>query len=471
MNLLLLTDVYKLGHMEQYPEGTTKIYSYLCARSDKKTKETLWFGLQYYLKKYLSKGVTEENVEEVLEYRKSILGGTSAKVEQQFRALAKLGYLPIEIKAVPEGEVVGVKNILCSVTNTHPDFYWVVGYIESLLLKVWNTCSVATVSLKFKRLVTRFAKETSDSEFLVPFQVHDFGYRGCSSEETAAISGASHLVNFLGTDTIPAIKMLRDYYGAVDPIGLSVPASEHSVMCAFTKDGELEAFRNMLRLYPTGIVSIVSDTYNLWRVLTEFAPILKDEILARDGKVVFRPDSGNPEKIICGDPDAPVGSPENKGVLKLLEEVFGSSMNLTGFKELNPKVGTIYGDGMYYERFERILGQMKKQGWASTNLVIGIGGLLLQQHNRDDQGFAFKATFATINGQNVELFKDPITDSGKRSHKGLMKLIKEDGIYRTIDQVSEEEEKTGELITVFKDGKIIKEWTLDDIRKRARAAT
>src|SRR5574338_224092 len=467
MNLLLCTDVYKLGHMEQYPRGTTKIYSYLCARSTKKETKCLWFGLQYYIKKYLCQPITKENAEEFFEYRNLILGGTSSEIEEKINALVTLGYLPIEIKAVPEGTVIDNKNVLCTITNTLPEFYWVVGFIESLILKVWNTCSVATLSLKFKRLVLELAEQTSDSKFLVPFQVHDFGYRGCSSEETAAISGAAHLINFLGTDTVPAIKMLRDYYNAdiSKPIGLSVPASEHSVMCAYGKDGEIEAFRNMLRLYPKGIVSIVSDTYNFWNVITKFATELKDEILARDGKVVFRPDSGDPIKILCGDSDALIHSPEYKGAIRILDEIFGSSINSKGYRELNPKVGLIYGDGMYYDRFKMILEKMIDMGYASTNLVIGIGGLLLQQHNRDDLGFAFKATFAEINGQEVELFKDPITDPGKRSHKGRMKLVKENDRYITIDQISAEEELTGELVTVYKDGKIIKDWTLDEIKE------
>lgn len=471
MNLLLCTDVYKLGHMEQYPRGTTKIYSYLCARSTKKETKCLWFGLQYYIKKYLCQPITKENAEEFFEYRNLILGGTSSEIEEKINALVTLGYLPIEIKAVPEGTVIDNKNVLCTITNTLPEFYWVVGFIESLILKVWNTCSVATLSLKFKRLVLELAEQTSDSKFLVPFQVHDFGYRGCSSEETAAISGAAHLINFLGTDTVPAIKMLRDYYNAdiSKPIGLSVPASEHSVMCAYGKDGEIEAFRNMLRLYPKGIVSIVSDTYNFWNVITKFATELKDEILARDGKVVFRPDSGDPIKILCGDSDALIHSPEYKGAIRILDEIFGSSINSKGYRELNPKVGLIYGDGMYYDRFKMILEKMIDMGYASTNLVIGIGGLLLQQHNRDDLGFAFKATFAEINGQEVELFKDPITDPGKRSHKGRMKLVKENDRYITIDQISAEEELTGELITVYKDGKIIKDWTLDEIKERVAA--
>lgn len=467
-NLLLCTDVYKLGHMDQYKPGITNVYSYLCARSTKKSPYTLWFGLQYFIKEYLMRPITEDNVEEFFEYYELLLGKpTPDSIKTKIWSLQKLGYLPIEIKAVPEGTIIGNKNVLCTITNTVPGFHWVVGFIESLILKVWNTCSVATASLKFKRLVTAHAKATSDSEFLVPYQVHDFGYRGCSSEETAFVGGAAHLLNFLGTDTVIALKMLKKYYKADvkdGTIGCSVTASEHSIMCSFGKEGEIDGFRNMIRSN-SGIVSIVSDTYDFWNVMTTFTRQLKDEILARDGKIVFRPDSGDPQKIICGDPDAPVGSPQYKGAILLLDEVFGHTVNSKGFKELNPKVGLIYGDGMYYERFEQILIKLKEMGYASTNLVIGIGGLLLQQHNRDDMGFAFKATFAIINGEEVELFKDPVTDPGKRSHKGRMKLVKdENGEYRTIDQVSEEDEKLGELITIFKNNVLYQDYSLKGIR-------
>lgn len=463
-NLLLMTDVYKLGHMLFYPEGTTEIYSYLCARSDKKSKDALFFGLQYYLA-ILEKGVTHADVDEFLEYRKNILGGNPDEVVQKMRALADLGYIPIKIKAVPEGTVIDNKNVLATVVNTHPDFPWVVGFFESLLLKVWNTVSVATESLKFKRLVTKMTKETSDSDFLLPFLVHDFGYRGCSSEETAALSGASHLVNFLGTDTVPAIKLAKEVYNASEPIGLSVPASEHSVMCCFGTDGELNAFKRMLELNPTGLVSIVSDTYDFFNVMTNFTDILCEDILSRDGKVVFRPDSGDPKKILCGDPEAPVGSPEYKGAIRILDEKFGSTINSKGFKELNPKVGLIYGDGMYYGRFKDVLETMRDMGYANTNLVIGIGGLLLQQHNRDDLGFAFKATFAVVSGEERQLFKDPKTDTGKRSHKGRMKLVKENGKFVTIDQVSKEEENEGLLVEVFNNGNIVREYTFDEIKE------
>lgn len=470
-NILLMTDVYKLGHMRLYPKGTTKVYSYLCARSTKKEAEALFFGLQPYLK-LLEKGVTQEDAEEFMAYYTDILGATPpADVGEKIQSLVNLGYIPLEIKAVPEGTLIGNKNVLATVTNSVEGFHWVVGFFESLLLKVWNTTSVATLSHKFKRLAVEMTNKTSDSDFLVPFLVHDFGYRGVSSEQTAELSGAAHLVNFCGTDTVPAVKFMKENYAGTGLIGASVPASEHSIHCSFgpSAQDELAYVNNMMDLNPTGLVSVVSDAYDYWRMLTETLPAVKNRILARDGKYVVRPDSGDPKKILCGDPDASVGSVEWKGTFRLLEETFGATVNSKGYKELNPKIGVIYGDGMYYDRYKDILETMEKMGYANTNLVIGIGGLLLQQHNRDDLGFAFKATYAEVNGDAKELYKDPITDKGKRSHMGLMRLDKDPatGKFRTMDGVSWADESQGELVTVFKNGKVVKEYTLQEIRDRA----
>lgn len=467
-NLLLMTDAYKLAHLQQYPKGTNKIYSYLIARSGKTIPETVFFGLQYYLKEYLSIPVSHSDVDEAIQYRKMILGDCPPDIEKAWRGLANLGYLPVEIKAVEEGTVMPVKNVLMTITNTHPDFFWLPNMLESFLLKIWNTITVASYSRKLKQLAQEYSDITCDNNGHIPFAIHDFGYRGVSSEETGALSGAAHLLNFLGTDTVPAVKLLNEYYGPVEgPIGLSVPASEHSVMCSFGRENELDAFKNMLKLYPNGIVSIVSDTYDLWNVLTNFSVSLREEILARDGKVVFRPDSGNPELIINGDPESDINSPAYLGALECLGRTFGFTRNEKGYKVLNPKVGLIYGDGMYYERYERTLQEMARQGWASSNLVIGVGGLLLQQRSRDEQGFAFKATYCEVNGEPREIVKDPITDPGKKSHKGLLALHKDfDGEYYTKDQCTHSEEKEGILKSVYKDGVILKTYTLGEIRNR-----
>lgn len=467
-NLLLMTDVYKIGHMMQYKPGTTKVYSYLCARSTKKSDRALFFGLQPYLKMLEGK-ITQDDANEFFEYWESILGvKPSQEVQDKVNSLVELGFIPLEIKAVPEGTILDNKNVLATITNTVPGFHWVVGFFESLLLKVWAPTTVATLSLKYKELATVFAAKTSDSEFLVPFLVHDFGYRGVSSEQTAEICGAGHLVSFTGSDNIPSIKFVKENYAAEGFIAGSVPASEHSVMCSYGQEGEIDAFKRMLELNPTGLVSIVSDTYDFWNVMMNFTETLREEILGRDGKLVFRPDSGDPLKILCGDPEAEVGSPANKGAVRILDEKFGSTVNSKGFKELNPKVGLIYGDGMYFDRVKKIYETLTEMGYATTNVVLGIGGLLLQQHNRDDLGFAIKATFAEINGEQVELFKDPATDPGKRSHKGLLSLDKDvNGKYHTTDQCSIKDEQGGELIQVFKDGKVTKEYTFSEIRKRA----
>jgi nicotinamide phosphoribosyltransferase len=299
------------------------------------------------------------------------------------------------------------------------------------------------------------------------FQVHDFGYRSDSSEEGAAISGVAHLLSFLGSDNVPALPCAIAYYQATihgEPIMLSVPASEHSVMCSFGREDEIGAFKHMLKLYPDGIVSIVSDTFDIYRVLTEFAELLKDAILARNGKVVFRPDSGNPEHIICGNPDAAVGSNEWKGAIRLLDEKFGSTVNSKGFRVLNPKVGLIYGDGMYLERYQCILQRLKEMGYAASNLVIGVGAVL-RNYGRDTLGFAIKATYVEVNDQPRAIEKDPITDRKKKSHKGLLSLLQEDGHFITIDQCNIEQEANSLLQTVYKDGRIIKQTSLSDIRK------
>lgn len=471
-NVLTSCDVYKMSHCRFYPEGTTQIYSYLCARSSKKYDKAVFFGLQYYLQEYLSRPILRAHVEEFLELYKDILGAAPEDVQHKFHSLAELGYWPVKIKAVKEGTVVDNNNVLMTMTNTHKDFAWTVGFLETLLLKIWAPITVATHSKRYKTLVESYAQVSSDDDFLIPFLIHDFGARGVSSEESAAICGAAHLVNFCGTDTVQAVKLLKEHYKAEGLIGASVPASEHSVMCAYGREHEIEAFRMMLKKNPTGLVSIVSDTYDFFNVITNMVEELRPEIEGRDGKLVFRPDSGDPKKILCGDPTAPEGTPEYKGAIRILDEKFGSTVNSKGYKVLNPKVGLIYGDGMYYERAQDILQTMISMGYASTNLVMGIGGLLLQQHNRDDLGFAFKATFAVVNGEERILFKDPKTDSTKKSHRGRMVLTTDvaTGKFSTVDEVTERIESfIGFLEPVFQDGVLLRQQTLADIRERSNA--
>lgn len=450
MNLLLSTDVYKVGHGDQYPAGTNKVYSYLCARKDfgkTEVDKIIFFGLQYYLQKYLMKCPTHSDVSEFEKIYQNI-APLSNQTIHRMRKLANLGYLPLRIKALPEMREYPLQISLMTITNTHPDYYWLVNYIEGLMLKLWYPCSVATRSKQYYDLARKYSSLTCDSDVHLPYAVHDFGYRSVSSEESAGIGGAAHLLNFAGSDTILGEYVLQKYYGQSK--AKSVAASEHSVMCSHGREDEFKSFERMLELYPTGIVSIVSDTYDLWNVLTNYTERLKDRILARDGKVVFRPDSGNPESIICClHPDNP--HPSSRGAMQLLWDKFGGSVNSKGYKVLDPHVGLIYGDGITLERYQNILSHLKKDGFASSNLVIGVGGLLLQNHSRDDFGFAQKTTYIEVNGNPCNVYKDPITDSKKKSHKGLLAVDRE---YMVAQELDWEHENYGELKVVFEDGQL-----------------
>lgn len=455
-NILLSTDVYKMGHMEQYCPGTTKVYSYLTARSSKYFNEVVWFGLKYYLEEYLTKPIEPWMLSEFCYYRKNILGiETPLDVINKIQSLNDLGYWPLEIKALPEGKAYPLRVPLMTITNTHPDFYWCVGFVESLLLKLWFPCVVATHSREYRDVVERAYAETCSEEFmfLKDYAVHDFGYRGDSSEESACLSGAAHLLNFKGSDTVVAYPFVDRYYPGLNLEMHSVPASEHSVMCSFGKDHEFEAYEHMLNTYPTGIVSIVSDTYDIYNVLGNFAEKLKNRILMREGKVVFRPDSGDPIKIICGDPEALEGSLQWLGCLRILDNIFGSTINSKGFKEINPKVGLIYGDGMYLERYKNMLFQMKEMRYAASNLMIGVGGIL-RNHTRDDLGFAIKATYVEVNGERRDIMKDPITDHGKKSHCGFLSVNES---FKVLEHCTADQEKEGLLKTVFINGSLTKE--------------
>lgn len=468
-NPLLATDVYKMGHMEQYVPGTDRVYSYLCARSDRYYKDLVFFGLQYYMMKYLQP-VTHLQAEEFLDYRKRILGFSSTEITDKVMALADLKYWPLRIKAIPEGTVLPVKNALFTIESTLPEFYWAVGFVESMLLKVWYPCTVATNVYKYWQAVRRHLNATVEDDKInnyADFMVHDFGYRSDSSEESAAISGAAHLIMFKGSDTVQALSLLDTYYNAKssdEATMLSVPASEHSVMCSYGMDNELQAYTRLLDLYPSGIVSIVSDTYDIYRVCTEYLTHLHDKIESRAGCVVIRPDSGNPPDIICGDPTAPEGSPQQLGVLRLLEQKFGSTVNSKGYKVLNPKIGLIYGDGMYFERYENTLLRMREMNFAASNLVVGIGGIL-RQGTRDTLGMALKATEVSVNGSARDIMKSPITDPGKKSHTGRLQVYRDhDNVICTRDQATLEQENNSLLKLVFENGKMIRSFSFDGVK-------
>lgn len=339
---------------------------------------------------------------------------------------------------------------------------------------LWLPCTSATTAFQYRKILEKYAKDTGSDLPFVDWQGHDFSFRGMGGLEAAKMSGAGHLLSFTGTDTIPAIDFLEEYYGAnceKELIGGSVPATEHSVMAMGLQESEIETFRRLItKLYPQGIVSIVSDTWDYWKVVSEYVPALKGEILARNGKVVIRPDSGDPVKIICGDPDAPVGSPEYKGTIECLWETFGGNYTSTGHRMLDSHIGVIYGDSITLERCETICKRLKSKNFASGNMVYGIGSYTYQYVTRDTFGFAMKATYGEVNGIGRAIFKDPKTDDGtKKSAKGLLAVVPKDGKLSLIDNLQKGSENVGALHVVFHDGDLISEYTLQEIRNRVRS--
>ncbi|MEZ0541995.1 nicotinate phosphoribosyltransferase [Fibrella arboris] len=480
-NPLTLIDFYKADHRRQYPDGTELVYSNLTPRSSRVagTDEVVFFGLQYFVQEYLidqwNDGFFRRPKAEVLaqyQRRMDTALGPGAIDVAHIGALHDLGYLPLEIKAVAEGTRVPLKVAMLTMKNTKPDFFWLTNYLETLISCVlWKPCTSATTALTYRRVFDRYADETVGNRDVVGWQGHDFSMRGMSGVEDAIMSGAGHLLSFTGTDSVPAIDFLEAYYDADaerELVGGSVPATEHSVMCMGLKDSEIATFRRLITaVYPAGVVSIVSDTWDFWRVITEFLPRLKADILARDGKVVIRPDSGDPVKIICGDPEAEPGSPAFRGAIDCLWETFGGTITGKGYKLLDSHIGLIYGDSITIERQLLILEQLKQKGFASVNVVLGIGSFTYEYVTRDTFGFAVKATYGQVNGEGRDIFKDPKTDSGtKKSAKGLLCVTEEKGRLVMHDQRTWADEQTGLLQTVFLDGKLVRKQTLAEIRQQ-----
>ena len=482
MNPLLYTDGYKVDHRRQYPEGTTLVYSNWTPRKSRieAIDEIVFFGLQYFIKKYIIEdfntnffGKPKDEIAKKYSRRINNYLGPNAVGIKHIEDLHDLGYLPMVIKALPEGSSVPIRVPMMTMYNTLPDFFWLTNYFETILsTTIWMPCTSATIAKQYRGILDKYAEETSSTPEFVDWQGHDFSMRGIAGMEAAVMSASAHLLSFSGTDTIPCIDFLEEYYNAnsdTELIGGSVAATEHSVMCMGTNTGEQETFKRLItEVYPNGIVSIVSDTWDLWKVLTEYLPNLKEEVLARDGKVVIRPDSGDPADIICGNPNGKTAE-EKKGVIELLWEIFGGQTNSKGYKELDSHIGAIYGDSITTERATDICERLKQKGFASTNVVLGIGSFTYQYNTRDTFGFAMKATYGEVNGEGREIFKDPITDDGtKKSAKGLLKVEKKNDVFTLTDSVSWDEEKTGELKVVFKDGKLLVDDSLQNIRNRVR---
>jgi nicotinamide phosphoribosyltransferase len=478
-----LTDFYKTGHIYQYPYLTTKVYSNVTARSDKYANvlpdfdhKVVFFGLQGVCQWLLIDLWNKEFFQKpkewcVAKYKKMMdtALGPNAVTTDHIAALHDLGYLPIRIKALREGSRVDIRVPMFTIINTVDEFYWVTNYLETQLsAETWKSITSATTAYEYKRLFTKYADLTGANMGFVPYQGHDFSMRGMSGVFDATQSGSAHLLSFLGTDTISAIDYLEQYYKATGLVGCSVPSTEHSVMCM---GGDLDELKTYIRLikdvYPSGIVSIVSDTWDFWKVVTEHTVTLQDMILARNGKVVLRPDSGDPVKIICGDPNAEPGSPAFKGAVECLWDIFGGTITNKGFKTLNSHIGLIYGDSITLRRAEQILEGLRLKGFASDNIVLGIGSFTYQCTTRDSFGQAVKATWGVVAGEGRELFKDPKTDDGtKKSLKGLIRVEYDTKQEKFIayDQQTLEQEAFGLLETVFEDSKMIRIQSLDAIK-------
>jgi len=487
----LCIDFYKTGHIDMYPEGTELVLANMTARFNKLSSirncpiledATIFSGLQLFIKSFLMESFDRnffdlplDKVLKTYKRRMDTSLGKNAVRTDHIQALHELGYLPLIIKALPEGTLVPIGVPYFTIMNTHKDFYWLTNYLETIMsASIWKGITSATTAFAYKWLLTDAARSTGASLDFVKFQGHDFSMRGMSGIDDACMSGFGHLTSFVGTDTVPAIDIAEQYYNAdaeKELVGCSVPASEHSTQCAGSKEEELETYRRLItKLYPSGIVSIVSDTWDFWRVLTEFTVSLKPEIMARKGKVVFRPDSGDPVDILCGDASAPVGSPAYKGAVECLWDIFGGITNDKEFKELDPHVGLIYGDAITYDRALKILYRLAKKGFASSNVVFGIGSYTYEYCTRDTHGIAVKSTYCVINGKQVPIFKDPVTDkdSLKKSAVGMLKVIRDSNGDLTLIQNCQVDMNFSDdlLEVVFENGMLKRDHTLAEIRER-----
>jgi len=489
-NPLNTIDFYKADHRRQYPSGTQFVYSNFTPRSSRLAPvpesfddRVVFVGLQGFIKNYLieawSEGFFNQPKQLVIaKYKKRMdksLGEGSIPLDH-IEALHDLGYLPLRIKALPEGSRVNIKVPMFTVINTLPEFFWLTNYIETAIsAEIWKPSTTATIALEYRKLFTDYAIKTGAPLDFVDIQGHDFSSRGMSGIVDAAQSGFGHLTSFIGTDTVAAIDYAEDIYNAEnDVVGVSVPATEHSVMSMGLQESEIDTFRYLIKdLYPSGVVSIVSDTWDFWKVITQYAKELKGDILSRKenaiglAKVVFRPDSGDPVKVIAGDADAAVGSPEYKGAVECLWEVFGGSVTDNGYKVLNESVGLIYGDSITLPRAKAILEGLEMKGFASNNIVFGIGSYTYQYLTRDSFGFAMKATWGQVDGEGRNISKDPVTDRGeKKSASGLLRVEESENGYTLFDKQTKEQEEQGVLQIVFEDGKLVKETSLAEIRAR-----
>jgi len=481
-NLILMGDAYKYSHHKFYEDNTTLIYSYMESRGGR-FNETVWYGLEMFIKEYLEGvAITQEELDEAYEYlgtKYGVFGREDVFDKSKFQYIIDVhgGKLPVRIKAVPEGTVVGVKNVLMTIENTDPNCYWLTNFLETIMMQLWYPITVATLSREVKKIVIEYYQKTSAlpehiMNTVIEFVLNDFGFRGVSSVQSAGYGGSAHLINFMGSDTTVASKRICDYYNTDTVFGLSVPATEHSIMTMKGEAGEVEMMRRTLEKYPTGIVACVSDSYHILRACTEYwGTELRDLILSRPAEpgnqLVIRPDSGHVVNTL-------------KEVFAILFDKFGYTVNDKGFKVLPPQVRVIQGDGVNINSIREIYEELYRLGISAENIVFGMGGKLLQADiNRDTQNFATKACFAIVNGEQRDLVKSPteIDENGelkpsfKKSKQGRLKLVKDytNNVYKTVTSLEDEYERAHDsLVTVFEDGKLLTETPFETIRSRAK---
>ena len=458
-NICTASDSYKFQHWNMYPKGTEKVYSYFESRQGATYPKTVFFGLQYILKEYLlGKVVTEEKILKAQRRVDEHLAPGAFNIKGWSHILKNHdGRLPIAIKAVPEGLAIPINNVMMTIYNTDPACYWLTNYLETLLSQVWSPCTVATTSYHAKQMMMKFLVDTADNpEEAILFMLHDFGFRGVSSFESACSAGAGHLVNFMGTDTFPAVELTMDYYNSKEVTAYSVPATEHSIMTSRGIDGEMEILGDLLEKYPTGILACVIDSYDYREFIKEAAKRYKDKILAREGKFVFRPDSGMPSEVTME-------------CAELIAEGFGYTINSKGYKIFSPKVGLLWGDGIDIMGARSILFTLTTRGYAASNIVFGMGGGLLQKINRDTQRFAFKSSYQERDGVGYDIFKQPI-DITKTSKKGkLMLIMSEDGEgFKTVKQDEGAKMDSLDILeTVYENGELKRNMDFATVRANA----
>jgi nicotinamide phosphoribosyltransferase len=519
-------DVYKEFHTRAYHPQVSQVYANYTSRGNKHSniennEEVLFVGMQYFIKDYL---IAEWNTffdapkaEAVRNHKRILTSMLDYEVSVDYlEKLHDLGYLPLKIKALAEGTLTPYQVAPLTVVNTHDDFAWLTNAIETVMsCENWGIQTSATTALAYYKVFLEFAEKTGMPTEFCAFQGHDFSMRGMFGRQAAAMSGFGHLASgFVGTDTIPAVLFAEKYYNAdveKEVVGKSVDATEHSVTCSWLLEGEIEFFRYLMKEQsPTGILSVVADTWDFWTLITEYLPQLKEDILARDGALVIRPDSGDPVFILTGynvlstefsNSDISLGGANMKarkagkeafifdgdtytvendsrdcrilmaceviGLIECLWNIFGGTETDKGFKVLHDKIGAIYGDAITLTSQRQILQRLMDKGFASK-VVLGLGSYSYQYVTRDTHASAVKATQVIKDGKPLAIFKDPKTDKSKKSAKGLLRVDRINGKLVMTDDVTPEQEQGGLLEVVFENGKLVKETTLEEIRENVR---